>query len=621
MTEQDAIEAAVETAAVALSEGRLEQAEALCNKIIELSPDSAPAYYLLSQIASAAEAYEDALELLHRAIELDPSNSAYRLDSGRVNLELNRTDAALNDADKAVRHANGNAQTHYDAGVLYSRAGDEDRAERAFARAVELRPNFPKAFNLRGHALRKARDFDGAIDAFSRALALEPNFTEARNNLGCLLQDVGRLDAGIATFEQGILRDPDCAALQSNRLYALHFDPRTTPQSMRDAHADWERSVIQPKVPRFTDHANDRSPDRRLRIGYVSPDFRGHCQSMFVLPLLRHHNRDQLEVFCYSDVRNEDQATALMRDCVHGWREVLGQSDEQVAERIREDRVDVLIDLTLHMARNRLTMFARKPAPVQVSYLGYPGTTGLSAVDYRLTDPYLDPLGENDSLYAESSHRLPHTFWCFDPFDDTPVNDLPALRNPHITFGCFNNFCKVSPVTLRLWKRVLEAVPSSRLKVLAPRGSARRYALDHLQVDPSRIEFCDFAPRGDYLRRYHDVDLCLDTFPYNGHTTTLDGLWMGVPVVSLCGQTPVSRAGLSLLSNVQLAHQFVATTDDQFVEFARSHCENIPGLQKIRTSLRERMLGSPLMDYGGFTRDVESAYRTFWKRFCVGAAR
>lgn len=616
MTEQDAIEAACQSAAVALSEGRLEHAEALCNKILELSPNCATAYHLLSRLASAAEAFEDALELLQSASKLDPANPKYRLDSARAHLELNRPTDALRDVEEALRHANGDAQIYYEAGVMYSRAREEDLAERAFARAVELRPNFPKALNLRGHALRKARDFDGAIAAFSRALALDPEFTEARNNLGCLLQDVGRLDSAIATFEEGIARDPECAPLQSNRLYAMHFDPGTTPQSLRDAHAEWERCAILAKIQRFTDWTNDRSPDRRLRIGYVSPDFRGHCQSMFVLPLLRHHDREKFEIFCYSDVRNEDQATAAMRASVEHWREVLGKPDDDLAAQIREDRIDVLVDLTLHMARNRLTMFARKPAPVQVSYLGYPGTTGLSVIDYRLTDPYLDPRGEADAFYVERSHRLPHTFWCFDPFDDTPVSDLPAKKNGYITFGCFNNFCKVSPMTLRMWKRVLEAIPSSRLKLLSPSGSARRYVLDHVQIDPSRIEFCDFVPRDQYLRRYHEVDLCLDTFPYNGHTTTLDGLWMGVPVVSLCGQTPVSRAGFSLLSNLELADEFVSRTEERFVELAKARCENIARLQAIRDSLRERMLASPLMDYRGFTRDIESAYRTFWQRWC-----
>ncbi len=616
MTEQDAIEAACQSASLALSQGRLEQAEALCNKILELSPDCAPAYHLLAKLASAAEAYDDAVELLQSARELDPTNAKYLLDSARAQVELNRLSEALGDVEGALRRANGDAQIHYEAGVIYSRVGEEDRAERAFARAVELRPNFPKALTLRGHALRKVRDFDGAIAAFSRAIALDPEFTEARNNLGCLLQDVGRLDSAIATFEEGISRDPQCAALQSNRLYAMHFDPRTTPQSLRDAHAEWERQVILPSIRQFTEWPNDRSPDRPLRIGYVSPDFRGHCQSMFVLPLLRHHDREAFEVFCYSDVRNEDQATRAMRGCVDHWREVFGKSDDELAAQIRDDRIDLLIDLTLHMARNRLRMFARKPAPVQVSYLGYPGTTGLTAIDYRLTDPHLDPADETDELYAERSHRLPHTFWCFDPFDDTPVNDLPALRNGYITFGCFNNFCKVSPTTLRMWKRVMEAIPASRLKLLAPLGSARRYVLKHLQVDPSRVEFCDFAPRDQYLRRYHEVDLCLDTFSYNGHTTTLDGLWMGVPVVSLCGALPVSRAGLSLLSNVQLADQFVSRTEEKFVELAKARCENIAELQGIRSSLRERMLASPLMNYEGYTRDIESAYRTFWQRWC-----
>ncbi len=263
---------------------------------------------------------------------------------------------------------------------------------------------------------------------------------------------------------------------------------------------------------------------------------------------------------------------------------------------------------------------ARKPAPVQVAYLAYPGTTGLSAIDYRLTDPYLDPPGETDADYVEQSTWLPDTFWCYDPLTDRPLpNALPLLAEGHVTFGCLNNFCKVTDQTLALWSKVLHAVAESRLLLLAPVGTARQRVLDRLReedIEPARIEFVDHRPRAQYLELYHRIDVCLDTLPYNGHTTSLDSHWMGVPVVTRVGRTVVGRAGYSQLTNLGLS-ELVAWSDDDFVSIAAALAADWPRLAHLRSTLRERMERSPLMDAARFARNIEAAYREMWRRWCV----
>jgi predicted O-linked N-acetylglucosamine transferase (SPINDLY family) len=261
--------------------------------------------------------------------------------------------------------------------------------------------------------------------------------------------------------------------------------------------------------------------------------------------------------------------------------------------------------------------FARKPAPVQVAWLAYPATTGLEAMDYRLTDPYLDPPGTKDQFYSEKSIRLPNTFWCYDPLTSAPVaNPLPADRNGHITFGCLNDYRKVNDGVLKLWARVLNAVPDSKLLLLCPQGSPRQRAMNSLGVAPGRVEFLDRIPRARYLQYYHRIDVGLDTYPYNGHTTSLDGLWMGVPTVTMCGETAVSRAGFSQLSNLGLS-ELAASDEEQFVDIAARLGKDVARLRELRSSLRERMMRSPLMDAQRFARDMEQAYRSMWRQWCA----
>jgi predicted O-linked N-acetylglucosamine transferase (SPINDLY family) len=402
-------------------------------------------------------------------------------------------------------------------------------------------------------------------------------------------------------------------------LFALQYHPDYDAQKLREETRLWSQKHAEPLKKFFRPHANDRDPERRLRIGYVSPDFRDHVVAHSLLPLLRRHDHEQVEVFCYANVTYPDRHTEEFRRCADVWRSIVQMSDSRAADLIRQDRIDILVDLALHTGDNRFAVFAQKPAPVQVAFAGYPGSTGLETIDYRLTDPYLDPPGLNDQFYSETSIRLPDSFWCYDPLTTEPaVNPLPAQAKGRVTFGCLNNFCKVSEPVLRLWSRVLNAVERSQLLILCAEGSHRQPLLEMLQgegITADRVELVAGRPRLQYLELYHRIDVGLDTFPYNGHTTSLDSYWMGVPVVTLVGQTVVGRAGLSQLTNLGLP-ELIAEAPEQYVQIAADLARDLPRLAELRRTLRGRMEASPLMDAPRFARNIEAAYRQMWRNWC-----
>ena len=473
-------------------------------------------------------------------------------------------------------------------------------------------------YNL-GNALRDADRLDEAEANYQKAISHKPDFTDGYLNLGNVRKDQGRLDDAIDAFRTALELDPKAAHIHSNIILTLNYHPKSDAQTIQKECAYWNQRHAEPLKKSIRPNTNHPDPERRLRIGYVSPCFREHVDSFFTIPLFANHNHRQFEIFNYADVASPDDLTERMRGYADVWRSTVGLTDQELANLVCGDQIDILVDLKMHTANNRLLMFARKPAPVQVSWLGYPGPTGLSTIDYRLTDPYLEPPGPSDSFPAEVVLRLPETFWCYDPLSDEPsVNPLPAAADGVITFGSLNNFCKVNDRCLHLWARVLQAVSPSRLLLLAPPGYPREYVRDCLQqrgIAASRVEFVTRQQRPEYLRLYHRVDLALDPVPCNGHTTSLDAFWMGVPTLTLVGNTAVGRAGWSQLCNLGL-REFAAETPEQFVDLAIGLATDLPRVEEVRRTLRQRMRHSPLMDGPRFARHMEQAYRYMWHRWC-----
>ena len=352
---------------------------------------------------------------------------------------------------------------------------------------------------------------------------------------------------------------------------------------------------------------------RRLRIGYVSNSFRRSAIMVFIAPILAHHDPDAVEVICYSDTQNPDSWTAEARRCVSLWRRTAGLTDEQLARQIRDDRIDVLVELTGHLGGGRLGALARRPAPVQVSYLGYQGTVGVSAVDYVLTDDWADPPGA-EMGYVEQPWRLPRPFFVWRPPSDAdapPVGPLPSLAVGHVTFGCLNAVAKATPAAVALWARVLRAVPDSRMVMMTTRCVATdvrlRAGFADAGVSPTRVRFVGRADPRPYFERYAGIDLALDPVPFVGHTTTCDAAWMGVPTVTRAGDCYAHRYGSSVLRAVGLA-DLVAESDDGYVRTAVALANDVPRLSHVRANLRSAVAASPITDAAGFTRDLEAAY-------------
>jgi predicted O-linked N-acetylglucosamine transferase (SPINDLY family) len=634
--------------------GRLKEAEQIYRQVLQSDLGQADALHLLGLLASQRGDDEQAVEYIEQAIRSDEHQATFHGNLARAQYRLGRFAEAILAYQRALRLKPEDAGTHINLGIALRKQGRVAEAIAAYERALELRPDFPEAHNNLGNALRTQGRAAEAILCYERALWLRPKYAEAYNNLGIALKDQGRMPEAIAAYERALQLRPDypeahdnlgnalrthgriveaveCyrravelrpnyAEAHSSLVYSLHFCPGTEARTLYEEHRRWDRQFAEPLARLILPHPNEPASQRPLRIGYVSPDFRDHVVGRNLLPLFRAHNRPQFEIVCYSGVTRADALTELFRGHADAWRDVADRTDEQLAQVVREDRIDILVDLTLHMVGNRLLVFARKPAPVQVTFGGYPSTTGMSAIGYRLTDPYLDPPGQHDDHYSEESVRFFDSFWCYDPLDQEPsLNPLPALANGSVTFGCLNHFGKVNWPVLRLWAEVMRAVADSRLLLLTPEGPQRQSTLDRLTeegVSPERVTFVGHQTRQAYLGLYHHIDVVLDTFPYNGHTTSLDALWMGVPVITLVGQTAVGRAGLSQLTNLGLP-ELIGDTPEDFVRIAANLAGDLSRLGDLRATLRARMEASPLMDVKRFAQGIEAAYRGMWQRSCA----
>ncbi len=573
-----------EAFALALDEhraGRLADAERSYRAILQLEPEHADSLHLLGVIALQTGNPEAALALIQRAVALRPDAAPCRNNLGQV----------------------------------LERLGRDDEAARCYEAALELDPSNAEAHNNLGLVFARRDRLADADALYRKAIELDSEYAEPHANRGNLLKDRGEVDAALASYRRAIELRPDLSQLHSNLLLALHYHPDCSPADLEREHRAWADRHVAPLAAVRRAHANRPTPERRLRVGYVSPDFREHPVARFVLPLFREHDRRQVEVIAYSDVSRPDAVTRLIETHVDGWRDIATLTDEQLSELVRADGIDILVDLAAHSGHNRLLAFARKPAPVQVTYLAYCSTTGVSAIDYRVTDRFLDPPGEWHA-YTEAPLELPHCYWCYSA---PPEMRPPTDRRPGPpTFGCLNNFAKVSDVTLGLWTRLLQRVPDAHLLVYA-RADAHRgrvlRALREAGLDEARAAFVGYQSLASYLDTYGRIDVALDTYPYGGGTTTCDALWMGVPVVSLAGRTAVSRAGSTLLTHVGLEH-LVARSHEQYVELAAGLLGDSNGLACLRRELRSTLESSPVMDAPQFARDLEAAFRKVWRAWC-----
>jgi len=606
------------------ADGELADAETHFRQSLALNPDFSSAHFNLANLLALGGREAEAMAEYDHALVSEPRHAGALIALARLQLERNEIPAAALLANRALAFHPGDCATQIKALEILLAAGQHALVIERCAEGLARWPVEARLFTLRGMAFGEMIRFGEAIDAFEQALQCDPDHYTTVRYLADFYAKVGDPEAGIATLAQYLSRHPGEAELFSQYLFMLNYSARTTPEEQLLAHRQWDVRHAAPVS--VAAQSNRPEPGRRLRIGYASPDFRQHAVSFFIEPVLEHHDSTQFEVFLYSSTRHADATTARLKTRDVIFRDVVKLNPGEFAALVRSDRIDLLIDLAGHAGGNAMPAFALKPAPVQLTWLGYPNTTGLAAIDFRISDAVADPPGSGDRLNAEQLLRLNNGFHCYRPGAEVePALAPPQSTNGYVTFGSFNTLAKLSDPTLAAWARILNQTPGSRLQLKAI-GLADALARERLTgrlrqsgIDPARVTLSGFAPDlRAHLEAYRQIDIALDTFPYNGTTTTCDALWMGVPVVCLGGDRHAARVSASLLG--ALGHQdlsgLVARSEEEYVSAAVALAGNSARLTRLHQAIRPAMQASPLMDEAGFTLKLETAYRTAWRRWC-----
>ncbi|MGO9440884.1 MAG: tetratricopeptide repeat protein, partial [Terriglobales bacterium] len=603
--------------------GDLEGSEVLYSRAVEVDPMHAEALRNLGLLKQNTRRVPEALVLLQRAVAIRPDFVEALDNLGSALQALGRPEQAIVYHQRAAEINPAFAVALNNLGNALLRLGRGEEAVAAYRKAVVANPDFSDAHYNIGSVAQTLGWLDEAVEGYRRRVALKPDDMAAINNLANILKDQAKLDEALDLFRRAAAALNESGGSHDNALYTSLYSDSVTAEDSFAEHLRWGQRFADPLTLAAPALENDRDPQRRIRIGYVSPYFRAHALGILLEPLVARHDKERFEVFFYSDTSVHDEANTRYRTYADAWRETTGVPDPALAEMIRHDRIDVLIDLNLHMAGSRLMAFARKPAPVQISYLAYPATSGMAAMDYLITDPYLDPPDRASKLHRERLLRLPQAYWCYLPMDPTPeVGPLPADEVGYITFGSYNNFCKLNPRVARTWGQILGRVPQARLRVLIVGKKDHNLGAGKLLtdagIDAHRLELVEYQPRLKYLEEFNRTDIVLDPFPCNGHTSSLDALWMGVPVVTLEGQGAFGRAGVCLNRNLGL-DDLIASNESEYIEKAVKLQEDRPRLRWLRSGLRQRFKQSPLYDAQRTTRALESLYRQAWSDWCAHA--
>ena len=603
--------------------GRLAEAELCYRQVIAADPNHAETLHNLGILCGQSGRPMDAAALLGRAVAAKPREASFHRNFAVALKTVGR----LAEAEAAWRRAIALEPKHAGAytslGDLVRDQGKVDEAIALTRKSVALDPNDPQAHNNLGAALQIQDKLTEAEACYRRALALRANFPEAHNNLGDILAHQAKLGPAIASYDRALALRPNYAEAASRRLMWLNYSSDVSAEQLLAEHRNWDVRNASAGPSPIRNHANDRDPERRLKIGYVSGHMRSHPVGFFLAKALEAHDRSAVEVFCYSHGAVIDQVTARLRGLADHWRDIAILPDAQGAAVIAQDRIDILVDLAGHTPGNQLTLFALKPAPVQASWLGYPGTTGVSAVDYLIMDAAAVPPGA-ERWCSEAVARLPLGRFCYAPPDYAPEPAIPTADRP-VTFGSFNHATKIGPEVVALWAEVLKATPGSRLVMKwATLGdpTARQHFVDAFAaagIAPERLELRGHTPHVEMLAEYADIDIALDPFPFCGGLTSCEAMWMGVPVVTLPGERIASRQTLGFLQAVGL-DDLAADSKGDYVRIAAALAADPARRAELRTALRPRMAASPLCDAALFTPTLEAAYRGMWRRWCAGEA-
>lgn len=602
-------------------QGQLEEAEDCFKKVLRQEPDSQEVLNQLGAIYAARENHMEALICFQKALRIQPGYVDALNNYGVVLRATGKYKEAAAAFKEALTRKPDYAEAYSNLGMVLEDQHQHIEAEQYFRKALTINPRYKDAHNNLGLALLFQWRLGEAIASFQQAISIDSGLAEAYANLGLAQQVSGGIDVAIDSFRKALDLKPGYYKAHVNILFCMNYSEKYEPSFVFHEHRQWESKYGH--KPIANPCPDNQDSERCLRIGYVSPDLHSHPVAFFFEPLLANHDPEKFETYCYAEVRRPDAVTERLRSLAGHWRSTRGLSDREVADQIHNDRIDILVDLAGHTGDSRLLVFTHKPAPVQVTYLGYPNTTGLSSVDYRLTDGWADPPGLTDEYHSEELVRLPHGFLCYQPPPDAPaVTPVPSLTNGYITFGSFNNLSKVTPEVISLWSRLLNALPDSRL-VLKNNSLSDVNSRDHYfslfkkhGIDQDRVQLLGRLPTlNEHLALYNNIDIALDTFPYNGTTTTCEVLWMGVPVIALAGQVHAGRVGVSLLSQLDL-DDLIGNDQESYLKIAIDLARDTDRLSLFRGSLRGKMENSTLCNGKNFSRDVENAFRAMWRTWC-----
>jgi protein O-GlcNAc transferase len=601
--------------------GDIDKAIKYYKKCIQIDSSHPDTYNTLGVLFQCKKNLNEATIYFQHALQLNPHFDQPYNNLGLIFQKKKQLDTAIQYFQKALQLNPRYVKAYYNLGNALQEKGKLDEAIVFYQKVCDLDPDFLDVYEKLGTALHKTGAGDKAIECYHRALSVKSDWAGPYIGLGRVFRDQGKYREAEECFRRSIEITPNCFACYSNLLFQMLYTNEDSGTIFAE-HLNFAKHCAGPLTSQIPSHTNNRSTDRKLKIGYVSLDFRSHSVAYFFEPVLSAHDRERFETFCYSDVLYEDEITERIKARANIWRDVVEMSDEQTADLIRKDQIDILVDLS-GLTSPRILSFARKPAPVQVTWIGYPATTGISTIDYKIVDNVTDPSGIAEQFYTETLIRMPDCFLCYQSDRDGPgINQLPALESGHITFGSFNNFAKLSPQVFALWSEVLIKIPDAHLVMKAWSFSdkkARQHALEMFSkenVAAERITLLSYKQSSrEHLSLYNMIDIGLDTFPYNGTTTTCEALWMGIPVITLAGNAHVSRVGMSLLSTVGLP-EFVARTSDEFVDIAVNLAADLNKLNSLRERLRGMMQSSPLMNAKEFTVNLETCYRLIWDKWC-----
>lgn len=606
---------------VLFEENQPEEAVACYRSALQINPNYADAHNNLGNVSRSQGRLEESEAIYRRALRFNPGYAEAHNNLGNALRLQGKLEEARRCCERALELNPDYVAAHFNLGNVFKSQGKLSEAVACYRRTLEFDPDYAAAHSNLGNALWSQGKLEEAVVCCRRALELNPDESGAHLNLGNALKHQGKLSEAVASYERALELNPEFFDAHSSLLMTRQNVAGVSLEELFEAHSDFERRYAAPLRADWKPHDIVRDPDRPLRLGFLSPDFGRHPVGYFLIRVLENLERREAQTNCYSDGTNRDELTARFQTAAANWQETVGWSDERLAQQIRDDKIDILFDMAGHTARNRLLVFARKPAPIQITWLGYEGTTGLTAMDYILADHHEIP-AQSEKFYCEKVLRMRDGYVCYDPpAYAPPVSGLPAEEDRLVTFGSFNNPAKITDQVIEVWGKILARAPLSRLvlkyKGMSDSSIAGRFAemLSGHGVDSRRVEFHERSPHAEALKEYHLIDLALDPFPFSGGATTCEALWMGVPVITCPGETFASRHSLSYLSNVGLT-ETVARDLSDYVELAVGLANDLPRLAKWRAELRERMARSPLCDGARFADNLLKILRNVWQEWC-----